>query len=172
MNTRAEQLAVRIEQGAKNLAAFAANLSDEQWNAVVRPDGRKAGVIVHHVASVYPIEVQLAQQIASGTPVEDVTWAVIAKMNAAHAGDNASCTRQETIQLLARNSRQAAEAVRALTDLQLDTAVPVSLYADAPLTAQFFIEDHALRHSWHHLAKIKAALAAAPSARRVLAGVL
>ena len=27
-----------------------------------------------------------------------------------------------------------------------------------PLTAQFLIEDHALRHSWHHLAKIKAVL--------------
>jgi len=26
------------------------------------------------------------------------------------------------------------------------------------MTAQFVIEDHALRHSWHHLAKIKKAL--------------
>jgi hypothetical protein len=34
----------------------------------------------------------------------------------------------------------------------------VSFYADAPLTCQFFIEDHALRHSYHHLAKIRAAL--------------
>jgi len=25
------------------------------------------------------------------------------------------------------------------------------------MTAQFVIEDHALRHSWHHLAKIRAA---------------
>jgi hypothetical protein len=48
--------------------------------------------------------------------------------------------------------------VRALTDAQLDSAAPFSLNADAPLTSQFVIEDHALRHSWHHLAKIKAAL--------------
>jgi hypothetical protein len=34
----------------------------------------------------------------------------------------------------------------------------VSLNADAPLTTQFFIEDHALRHSFHHLARIRAAL--------------
>jgi len=26
------------------------------------------------------------------------------------------------------------------------------------VTAQFVIEDHAVRHSWHHLAKIKRAL--------------
>jgi hypothetical protein len=37
----------------------------------------------------------------------------------------------------------------------------VSLNADAPLTCQFFLEDHAVRHSYHHLAKIRAALASA-----------
>jgi hypothetical protein len=30
-------------------------------------DGRSVGVIVHHVASVYPIEIDLARIIASGT---------------------------------------------------------------------------------------------------------
>jgi hypothetical protein len=34
----------------------------------------------------------------------------------------------------------------------------VSLNADAPLTCQFFIEDHAMRHSYHHLAKIRGAI--------------
>ncbi|NNK73138.1 MAG: hypothetical protein HKO94_08090 [Flavobacteriaceae bacterium] len=41
------------------------------------------------------------------------------------------------------------------TDAELDSSERISLNADAPLTAQFFIEDHALRHSFHHLAKIK-----------------
>jgi hypothetical protein len=34
----------------------------------------------------------------------------------------------------------------------------VSLNSDAPLTCQFMLEDHAVRHSYHHLAKIRAAL--------------
>ena len=42
-----------------------------------------------------------------------------------------------------------------MTDAQLDSAAACGLNANAPLTAQFFIEDHALRHSFHHLAKIK-----------------
>ena len=42
------------------------------------------------------------------------------------------------------------------TDEQLDQAAPFSLSFGAPVTAQFVIEDHALRHSWHHLAKIRA----------------
>ena len=46
---------------------------------------------------------------------------------------------------------------------QLDRAGAVSLNAGAPLTTQFFIEDHPLRHSWHHLARIRNAVASASS---------
>lgn len=158
MGARAEALAQRIEQGAKTLEAYAQELTDAQWTTVVPPDGRTAGVMIHHVASVYPIEVHLAREIAAGRAVTDVTWAVVADMNAGHARDNAGVGKQETIELLRKNSQEAAQAVRSLTDEQLDGAAPFSLNAGAPLTAQFVIEDHALRHSWHHLAKIKAAL--------------
>ena len=158
MSKRSEVLAQRIELGAKTLAEFAEGLSEEQWRAVVRPDGRSVGIIVHHVASVYPIEVHLATEIAAGRPVEGVTWDDVAQMNAKHALDNAGVSRKETVALLRTNSRDAAEAVRKFTDEQLDHAEAFSLNAGAPLTAQFVIEDHALRHSWHHLAKIKAAL--------------
>jgi hypothetical protein len=59
---------------------------------------------------------------------------------------------------LRKNSREAAGAVRAFTDDQLDSAAPFSLSFGAPVTAQFVVEDHALRHSWHHLARIRKTL--------------
>lgn len=158
MSARAEALAQRIEAGAENLAAFAEGLSESDWNTVVTPDGRRVGVIIHHVASVYPIEVHLASEIASGKSITDVTWAVVADMNARHAQDHAGAGQAETVALLRRAGREAAAAVRAFSDAQLDSAAPFSLNADAPLTSQFVIEDHALRHSWHHLARIKATL--------------
>jgi hypothetical protein len=158
MSTRAEALAARIEQGAESLALFAQGLSEAQWRTVVPPDGRPAGVIVHHVASVYPIEIDIATEVASGRPVVGVTWAAVAGINAKHAQEHAAAGKEETIALLRRNSRVAADAVRRFTDEQLDRAAPVSLNAGAPLTAQFVIEDHALRHAWHHLGKIKRAL--------------
>jgi hypothetical protein len=160
MSKRADALAERIEEGAQTLAAYAQGLSEAQWRATVPPDGRQVGVIVHHVASLYPIEIHLATEIASGRPVTDVTWGAVAEMNAKHAQEHTAVSKQETVELLRRNSQTAAEAVRAFTDAQLDSAAPFSLNAAAPLTAQFVIEDHALRHSWHHLAKIKAALGA------------
>jgi hypothetical protein len=79
-------------------------------------------------------------------------------MNAKHASEQAGVTKAAALELLRRNSRQAAAAVRAFTDDELDRAAPFSLSFAAPVTAQFVVEDHALRHSWHHLASIRAAL--------------
>jgi hypothetical protein len=154
---RADLLADRIEQGASLLAAFAEGLSDAEWSlAGMANDRRTIGVIVHHVATMYPIEVDVARVIASGTAVTDVTWEVVAELNAKHARENACVTRAAALELLRRNSREAAAAVRAFTNEELEQAAPFSLSVGAPVTAQFVIEDHALRHSWHHLARIRA----------------
>jgi len=79
-------------------------------------------------------------------------------MNAEHAQKHRAVGKSDTLALLRRNSKAAADTVRAFTDEQLDAAARVSLDGDAPLTAQFLVEDHALRHSFHHLAGIRAAV--------------
>jgi len=159
MNHRSEALAARLEAGAKALAAFAATLSETEWQTPVPHDGRKIGVVVHHVASVYPIEIHLAQTVAAGQPITTVTWEAIHAMNRDHAKENDGVTKEATLALLAANHAAAAAAIRALGDAELDGAAPVSLNSDAPLTCQFMLEDHAVRHSYHHLTKIRAALA-------------
>jgi len=156
---RAEALAKRIEEGADGLASFVEGLSEAEWHTPVSPtDRRSIGTIVHHVASVYPVEIDVARAIASGKAVTEVTWEVVAAMNAQHAQDQVNVTKAATLELLGRNSREAANAVRGFKDDELDQAAPFSLSFGAPVTAQFVIEDHALRHSWHHLARIRKAL--------------
>jgi SAM-dependent methyltransferase len=156
---RASLLADRIEQGATGLAAFAETLSEAEWSTPVsQTDHRSVGVIVNHVASMYPIEIDVARAVASGKAITDVTWDVVAQINAQNAQENAAVTKAAALELLRKNSSEAAAAVRALTDDELDQAALFSLSFGAPMTAQFVIEDHALRHSWHHLAKIKKAL--------------
>ena len=156
---RAELLADRIEEGAAVLAAFAEGLSGEEWRPKMSAtDRRSVGIIVHHVASMYPIEIDVARAIASGKAVTDVTWDAVAELNAKHAHDQAGVTKAAALELLRRNSREAAAAVRAFTDDELDRAAPFSLSFGAPVTAQFVIEDHALRHSWHHLTRIRKSL--------------
>jgi Mycothiol maleylpyruvate isomerase N-terminal domain len=157
-NQLANALADRLEQGANALAAFAGGLTDQEWQTRVPKDGRKVGVVVHHVASVYPIEIQLAQVLAGGQPMTGVTWDNVHEMNAGHAKDNDAVTKEAALDLLQRNSRVAAAAIRELSDEQLAQAAPASLYSDAPITCQFMLEDHAVRHSYHHLARLRAAL--------------
>jgi hypothetical protein len=159
-HSRANALAERLEQGARALAAFADGLTDAEWQTRLPHDGRKVGVVVHHVANMYPLEIQLAQMVARGEPVVDVTWAAVDNINADHAQANDAVTKEAALELLERNSTAAARAIRALSDEELNQAVPVSLNADAPLTCQFVLEDHAVRHSYHHLARIRAALKA------------
>jgi hypothetical protein len=161
VSRRAEALAARIEEGAARLAAFAEELSEAEWRAPVSKNGRdhrSVGVVVHHVASVYPIEIDLARTVASGKAVTDVTWHAVAEMNANHAREHAATTKSAALELLRNNSREAAAAVRTFTDEELDRAMPFSLSYAAPVTAQFVVEDHAVRHSWHHLASIRAAV--------------
>ena len=160
MSRRSEALADRIEEGANGLASFVEGLSDAEWNTPVPGSGRDSRpvcVAVHHVASVYPIEIELARGIAAGNEV-GVTWENVAELNAGHAKDNAGVSKADAIALLKANAKAAADAVRTFTDEQLDTAAPFGLSFGAPVTAQFVLEDHAVRHSWHHLARIKSAL--------------
>jgi hypothetical protein len=155
---RADRLAERLEHGARTLAALAAGLSEQEWRTRVPKDGRTIGVVVHHVASVYPIEIQLAQALAAGQAIEGVTMDDIHAMNAKHAQENADVSPNAAIELLERNSANAAAAIRALSDEELDRAATASLYGGAPITCQFMLEDHAVRHSYHHLAKVRATL--------------
>ncbi|MEX0919118.1 MAG: hypothetical protein WDZ85_04145 [Candidatus Paceibacterota bacterium] len=155
LNTRSKALAERLLLGANSLATFAEGLSDLEWKTPVLGDGRTIGVVVHHVASVYPIEVELAKILSNGNPITEVTKEAIDKMNAEHAIENNQVDKQKTLKLLKTNSENAANTVREFKDEELDNSASVSLYFDAPLTCQFFIEDHALRHSFHHLYRIK-----------------
>jgi hypothetical protein len=158
MNQRANALADRLEQGARALAVVASALTDAEWNTRVPKDGRKVGVVVHHVASVYPVEIQLAQTLAKGQAVVGVTMEVVHAMNAKHAQENDGVTKEAALELLRRNSAVAATAIRALSDEELDRAATASLYSEAPITCQFMLEDHAVRHSYHHLLRIRRAV--------------
>jgi hypothetical protein len=158
MSNRSEVLAQRLEEGVRQLTDLARSLSDEQWQLRVPHDNRKIGVIVHHVGTMYPIEITLAQQLGRREAVEGVTWAKVHEMNADHARSFDRVTKQEALDLLHKNSSAAAAAVRALSDQQLDSAAALSLNSDGPRTCQFMLEDHAVGRAWHHLLKIRGAL--------------
>src|SRR5262245_52370746 len=97
---RAEDLASVLESGAAALVAFADGLSDAEWQTPVPHDGRKIGVVVHHVASMYPLEIGLAQKLAAGGVIDDVTWDNVHAINAQHARDHDAVRKAEALALL------------------------------------------------------------------------
>src|SRR4051812_33601268 len=110
---RAQALADRLERGARALATLASTLTDEEWQTRLPGDGRKIGVVVHHVATVYPIEIQLAQTIAGGDPVTGVTMADGHAMNAGHSRENDVIDRETAGPAPPRKSSAGGPAVRA-----------------------------------------------------------
>lgn len=157
---RALELADRLEEGARLLTQLATALTHAQWQIRIPRDGRTIGVLVHHVASVYPLDIQLAQAVAAGQPVMGVTLDDINQLNATHARMYDGVMKEAALDLLRRTSTAAATAIRAMRDEQLDRAAFVSLYGNAPVTCQFVLEDRAVRHSYHHVASIQQALKA------------
>jgi hypothetical protein len=164
MTKRTEALAERLEQGVRQLTDLARSLTDEQWQTRLPGDGRKVGVVVHHVGTMYPIEIELALKLAAGEPVEGVTWQKVHVMNANHAGEYDGVPKSEALALLTRNSMAAASAIRALTDEQLDMVAPLSLEADGPRSCQYMLEGHAVGHAWHHVNGIRKALSQSATA--------
>src|SRR5262245_59004766 len=124
MGTRAQALAARVEQGARALSDFAEQRSDAEWQTVCTDDGRTVGVLIHHVASQLIGETDVMKQMAAGKAFTGVTWTMVDERNAAHAREHANATQHEAAELLLRNSAIAADAIRALSDEQLDLATP------------------------------------------------
>lgn len=160
MGKRAEALAERIAQGHRELIAFIEAPSEADWHTHCSNEDRSVGVLVHHVASMLPGELDMIRAVASGQPVTGITPELLDEMNAQHAKEYADCTREETLDLLERNSAMVVSAIREMSDEELDQAASVSLHSGAPVTAQYLIEDHPLCHAYHHLASIRAALGA------------
>ena len=74
-----------------------------EWQTPVPETAGRLARIVDHVASVYPIEIQLAH-LAAGQRVTGVTMDDVHAMNAAHARENATVTKEAALDHLRRNS--------------------------------------------------------------------
>ncbi len=161
MSQRAEALADRVEQGARELIAAVEAMSDENWGTDCPGEQRSVGTLVHHVGAAYLAERDLVLALATGQDMSSLTWEMVDQGNAQHAGEHAHCTKEEALDLIRRSSASAAEAIRGLSDEQLDRTVRLRLHWEAPLSVQYVIEQHPVAHPYIHLESIRAALSPA-----------
>lgn len=158
LSDRAQFLADRVEAGFKHLEEVAANLTDAQWETHCDGEQRTVGVLVHHVASAYPLEAAVMRTFIDEGGMPGLNWDAVNPMNAEHAQANAKVDKATTLAMLRENGHATAEAVRGVSDAQLDQLAPNQLHWGAPLTVQFWIEHHPIAHPYIHIESIKAAL--------------
>jgi uncharacterized damage-inducible protein DinB len=157
MSERAAALAERFERINQDLIVAVERCSDADWQRACAGEGWPVGVTAHHVATSYPAFKGFIQGIATGADLPPVTPEMLDASNAQHAEEHARCSRQETLELLRRGGQAAAEAVRDLSDEQLDRTAPMALAGGAAISAQQMAE-FMIGHPTGHLASIQAAL--------------
>jgi uncharacterized damage-inducible protein DinB len=155
MMTQAQELAERFEQANNDVIAAAERYSDEQWRAHCADEERSVGVMAHHIASSHPMLIGMMQTIASGQQLPPITGDMIHQANAAHALEHAGCSKDETLELLRRNGAEAANAIRSLSDDQLQIQVTVPFLGAQPVTLRQYIEGLVIGHIAMHLAPME-----------------
>ena len=109
---KAEQLAAKFEQTAKDFGSKIQALSDSEWRAKTPEEGWTVAATAHHAAgSTAPISM-IVQAAATGGPMPPITADSLDQMNAEHAKQFAGCSREDTLKLLNETTPPAATIVR------------------------------------------------------------
>jgi hypothetical protein len=157
MSERAAALAAAFEQANNDVIATVEGCSPDQWGRTCKDEGWSVAVAAHHIAISHPGIFGLVQLIANGQDVPPITMEMIHAGNAQHAIEHANADRDETLGILHREGQATANAVRALTDEQLDRTAPMAFAGGQLWSAADLIERVLIGHPVQHGLSIKTA---------------
>jgi hypothetical protein len=158
MGQRSQALAEQFEQANRQMTATIERCSDAQWKTKTPGETWPVGVVAHHVAQALEAVAGIVRLVATGQPLPPMTMDDIHKMNAEHAKQYATVTKDETVALLRKNGAAAAGTVRGLSDEQLDRSAPV--LGEPLMTAQQLVERGLIGHVKEHHGSIQAVVGA------------
>lgn len=157
MGKRAEELAEQVRQAADDLAAAVEATSPGAWRSICAAEGWSVGVVGHHAAGhLSPPAVAFVEAVANGHPVPPLTREQLDAMNAAHAVEHADCTKEETLALLRANAAAATDAVRRLSDEQLDRTAALATAGGMTVSTAQMIETVFVGTLRNHVASMRA----------------
>ena len=161
MSARARTLAEQFEQVNKEAIAAVEARDDSAWRAVCREEGWPAAFTAWHIGDGHTTIMGLVSGVANGHPLPTLTAAMLDTRNAANLARYAACSRQEALDVLRQNGTAVADAIRGLSDEQLDRTAVIELFGGAPMSAQQLIERVLVGHARQHLASLQAGSQAA-----------
>lgn len=159
-SARAASLADKFDQINGDVMAFVRECPADRWQQLTDSEGWPLGVVALHVAGSYRAISGWFRSLAQGQPVA-LTMDDINGANAqlkAHAEAHPEAYAQATVLAhLEANGRAASDAVRALSDAELDSQADFGP-AGHPLSAEQVIKYVLFVHPREHLASMRAAL--------------
>ena len=155
MSKRTEVLAGQFQQANAALIQALEPLTDAQWRATCVGEGWSVGVAAHHIADWQRCVSDVMRRVTNGDAVPPLTADMITDRNAKHAREFASCTKDETLEILSTNGAAAAAVVRGLTDEQL----PLSIhFGNTEKTIEWMVQRALIGHIEAHGASIRQAI--------------
>lgn len=162
MNERATLLAERFLHIHEDVLAVIDQCSDDQWNMICAGEGESVGVVLHHIAVAYDMEVELLRATLAGEPVPGIytDGALLDQWHAEHAQEFQGCERDETRALLHRNGSTTASFIAGVDTEQLNVLIHVPQMVEwwdgQPPSIDQIIEEVIIDHPASHLASIRA----------------
>ena len=154
---RAAALAADFAAANEEARQFAGSCTDADWHRNVPGEDWTVGVVLHHIAEGHANGLRWLRSMASGEGVSE-SAEDIDKANAAHATRAGSVGQVETTLPLANNGVLLEQALRALTDEELDRSAPFGP-ADGRMLPTGDLAAVAARHTRSHLSSARSAIA-------------
>jgi hypothetical protein len=155
---RANGLADDFARANDEALAFTNSCSDEQWVLPVPGEDWTVGVVLHHIAEGHAHGLQWINDMASGRGVRE-SAEDIDRENAAHAVRAQGVRRADTAALLEANGSRLEDALRRLSDEELDRESSFGPAGGRPFPTEQ-LAAVAARHTREHLAHAQGAVAA------------
>lgn len=140
--------------------AFAQACTEREWALSVPGEGWTVGVVLHHIAEGHAHGARWLQDMARGEGVTE-TAEDIDRVNAAHAVRAEAVGPAETVALLEVNGDVLEEALRGLSDEELDRTAPFGPAGGRRLPTVDLAAVVA-RHTREHLAHARGAVGREP----------
>ncbi len=159
MSTRSQSLAEQFEQVNGQVIAAVEACGETAWRATSPNEGWPVAFSARHIGDGHTGLMGAISLVANGQPPPALTPAMLDAQNAANATRYGECTKQEALALLRQNGTAVADAIRRLSDEQLDrTAVFEHFFDGATVSVQQLIERALVGHTRRHLAGMLAAV--------------
>ena len=153
-----EQLLAQIDEATAATTAVIENCSEVDWGTAVAEEERPVGVVLHHIANVYPIVADMACQLARGEELPLITYEDVHALNHQHAEAQANVDKAATLAFLNESTAEAKAKLGALSDADLQTSAPLPLIGGQEITTQQMVQWFLINHAHNHIEAIQKTL--------------